>query len=113
MKTIKSLFLATLFIVATSVSATENSISKNTNLDTASEEIALLLKAPLFEVTEDLVAQVTLMVNQENELVVISVDTVNEQLETYVKSRLNYHKISSVLEKGVQYTLPLLVKSES
>ena len=113
MKTIKSLILATLFIVATSVSAAENPNSRKTNLDNASKEIAVLLKAPLFEVKEDMEAKVSLMVNQENELVVLSVDTSNKQLETFVKSRLNYQKITSVLETGVQYTLPLVVKSES
>lgn len=113
MKTIKSFVVAALLIVATSVTAAENPNSKKATIDKASLEIGQLLKAPLFEVKEDMEAKVTLMVNQENELVVMSVNTTNKQLETFVKSRLNYQKITSELDKGVQYTLPLLVKSES
>ena len=113
MKTIKSIFLAVLILVGTTVSASENPSPEKTNLEKASEEIALLLRTPYFNVEEDLTAQVSLMVNEENEIVVMSVRTESNDLEQFVKSRLNYQKLNQSLDAGLVYTLPVKVKSES
>lgn len=60
----------------------------------------------------DLTAQVLFIVNSEAEIVVISVDTMDSDLESFVKSSLNYKKVQleEVIE-GKMYTLPLRFKA--
>ena len=114
MKTIQSLMLSGLLICAMVASAANPPVAKKGALqDAASKEIATLLKSPSFHLEKNVSAWVSLMVNDENELVVLSVKTENESVEHYVKSRLNYQKISTQLEKGKEYKLPLTVLSES
>lgn len=91
MKTIKTLLLV-LAITFTSV------LSANTNPthaepDVLTKEIATLLKNPKFRVAEDLVANVTFILNEDQEIVVLNVDTKSEVLESFIKSRLNYNKL--------------------
>jgi hypothetical protein len=60
----------------------------------------------------DLTAKVIFTVNSEREIVVISVDTMDSDLESFVKSTLNYKKVQleEVIE-GKMYTLPLRFKA--
>ena len=90
MKSIKMLFLV-LAITFTSV------LTANTNPIPAepiglTKEIGTLLKNPKFKVTEDLVANVTFILNKDKEIVVLNVDTESKALEIYIKNRLNYNK---------------------
>jgi hypothetical protein len=113
MKTIKSILVVLLLVCVTSLTAANGPADEKKVIKQASDEIAKMLKSPSFEVTEKLTAQVSLFVNSENELVVLSVDTHNEELENYVKARLNYQKLSYGLEQGKEYKLPLTITSES
>ena len=112
MKTIKSIMLALALLVGTTLFATNPDVNK-VNKDKVSQEIAQLLKGPTFELDEDTAASVILMVNKNNELVVLSVDTENAQIERYIKSRLNYKKLENLLERGKEYKLPVTIISES
>jgi uncharacterized protein YpmB len=113
MKTIKSILVAFVLVCMTSMSAANNPSDNKKAIQQASEEIAEMLKSPSFEVTEKLTTQVSLFVNNENELVVLSVNTDNKELENYVKARLNYQKLSYGLEQGKEYKLPLTINSKS
>lgn len=63
------------------------------------------------ELNEDLTANVRLMLNHNNEIVVLSVDSKNEGLVSYVKTKLNYKKVSvENLEKMKVFILPLKIK---
>lgn len=55
-------------------------------------------------------AMVSFMINNEGEIVVISVDSKNNALESYVKRKLNYKKVSAKIPNMKIYTLPLRVK---
>ncbi len=56
-------------------------------------------------------AVVYFTVNTENEIVVLSVMTNEEVLDTYVKSRLNYIKVKDAnVETGVTYKIPVMIK---
>ena len=60
---------------------------------------------------KELTATVLFTVNSEKEIVVISVETVDSNLESFVKSKLNYQKVE--LEDvilGKMYKLPVRVK---
>lgn len=113
MKTVQSIFVALGLILTTSMTAaTEPAPTTNVN-EQASEEIANLLEAPTFEVKENMTASVSLMVNEDGELVVLCVKTDDEIVEGFVKSRLNYQKLATNLIKGHQYKLPLTITSKS
>jgi hypothetical protein len=76
------------------------------------KKVSNLLKNPSFEVENDLSATVLITVNQENELVVLSVDSDHETFESYIKSRLNYEKLdASFIGKGRTFKVPVRLKS--
>ena len=112
MKTIKSITLALALLIGTASFAT-NPIVDKVKKEQASLEIAQLLKGPLFELEVDTAASVILVVNSENELVVLSVDTEDAQVERFIKNRLNYKKLKNSLERGKEYRLPVIITSET
>ena len=60
----------------------------------------------------DLTAQVRFTLNKQGEIVVMSVDTKNDKLETFVKSRLNYKKVEvDNLEEGKLFTVSVRIAS--
>jgi len=74
------------------------------------EEVQLSLKKPSFKIEKELTANVTLMLNQENEMIVISVDSDDKQLESFIKSRLNYKKIDlSIKKSGNLFKIPVRI----
>ena len=60
----------------------------------------------------DLTAQVRFTLNNEGEIVVLSVDTENKTLEYFVKSKLNYQKadVKNAAE-GQMFTVPIRIVS--
>ncbi|RLD23848.1 MAG: hypothetical protein DRI70_08875 [Bacteroidetes bacterium] len=112
MKTIKSITLALALLIGTASFAT-NPIVDKVKKEQASLEIAQLLKGPLFELEVDTAASVILVVNSENEIVVLSVDTEDAQVESFIKNRLNYKKLINSLERGKEYRLPVIITSET
>lgn len=62
------------------------------------------------EITVDLTAQVRFTLNGEGEIVVLSVATDSENLERFVKSRLNYKKVKiSNVKEGKLFTVPVRI----
>ncbi len=60
----------------------------------------------------DLIAQVRFTLNEEGEIVVLSVDTDHVVLERFVKSRLNYAKVDIANAKeGKLYTIPVRIEA--
>ena len=60
------------------------------------------------EDNQELSAWVRFTVNNDNEIVVLSVRTDNERLERYVKAKLNYHNIAGTgLQSGGTYEVPI------
>ncbi len=106
MKTFKSITLALALLVGTTLTAA-NPIVDKVNKDEASKEIAQLLDDPDFEFENGTAAIVTLMVNSEGEMVILSVSTEDSQIENYIKSRLDHQKLENTLETGKTYELPI------
>ncbi len=79
--------------------------------DSLSSQISLLLSDCDFsEVENDLTAQVRFTLNEAGEIVVLSVATDFEQMERFVKNRLNYKKVDlTKVEEGKIYTVPVRV----
>jgi predicted methyltransferase len=74
-------------------------------------QIGDLLKDNNFVLEDgDLTAEVLFTLNHKKEIVVISVDTENEVLERFVKSRLNYKHVEVATSNGGNmYTVPVRI----
>lgn len=106
----KSIMLAAVVLVGTTLSAA-NPLGDKVKNEEAALEIAQLLENPNFEYEDATAASVTLMVNNQGELEIISVSSENKRVEDYVISRLNHQKLDNSLEKGKRYTLPVVFNS--
>ena len=52
------------------------------------------------------------MLNSDKEIIVLSIATDQEDLEYFIKSRLNYHKVAiSEYEEGKKYTVSIRIAS--
>jgi hypothetical protein len=71
------------------------------------------LQSPSFVIEKDIVASVTLTINKNNEIVVLSVDTDDDTLERFVKSRLNYSELpSNAITKEKTFIVPVRLHME-
>tara|TARA_R110002124_G_scaffold6123_1_gene37330 strand:+ start:75393 stop:75728 length:336 start_codon:yes stop_codon:yes gene_type:complete len=109
MKKLRVMFAAIGLLIGTSVSTAAVSVEKEPT--TTSEEITQFLENPEFIVSEEMIASVAFVVNKENEIVVLSVETENELLEGYIKNRLNYQKLQTNVKQGMPYTVPVRIVS--
>jgi hypothetical protein len=107
MKTIKSFLLVAVIAFSSVLSASTNPIEKAEN-GVISKEVSKLLKNPSFEITKDILASVKLVVNKNNEIVVLSVDSESETVIEYIKSRLNYNKLSVAVDEQT-YIVPVRI----
>lgn len=112
MKSLKSKLLVVAFALCT-VFAYANSEDENANSVVIKEEIGKLLKNPQFLVDEDITASVLFTVNKHNELVVLSVDSNNTNVEGFIKERLNYQELPVNLKNGEKtFRIPVRVTLE-
>ncbi|WGK64246.1 hypothetical protein [Croceiramulus getboli] len=111
MKTIKTVLVALAFI-ATGVLSASTITTKAEKPTTISEKIGQLLEAPNFEVEKEMTAAVTFVVNDQDEIVVLTIDTDDEFVARYIKSRLNYKKLDASANKGEQFTVPVRIVPE-
>lgn len=62
--------------------------------------------------SDELSAVVRFMLNDQKEIVVLSVETEDERLENFVKARLNYEKVADQnLKEGKTYRVPIRVRA--
>jgi len=105
MKNVKVLLVASALFIGTLISAAaEPAPVVKTKF---SHEIAKLLENPNFDM--EVTTSVSFVINSEEEIVVLSVDTNNLVVERFIKSRLNYAKIESDLVYGKEYTVPIRI----
>lgn len=112
MKALKMLVLIVAITFSSAVSANTEPIEE-TKPNTVSKSVGELLKNPEFQLNEDVNAIVNIFINEEDEIVVLSVDTDNEVVEKYIKNRLNYQKLSKeAIGYNKSYKVPVkMVKS--
>ena len=71
------------------------------------------MQNPNFQLNEDVDALVKIFINEDNEIVVLSVDTDNSAVETFIKRRLNYKKLSTSVGYSKSFKVPVkMVKSK-
>ena len=97
MKTTKMLLLV-LAIAFSSVLSASTTPTIDAEPKTMEEEIGNLLKNPKFVIEQDVIALVTITINKDDEIVVLSVDSESQSLKSFIKGRLNYIKVS----KGIK-----------
>jgi len=110
MKKVNVILIALVLLVGTVFSSA--AVPALETKTSTSVEIEKLLENPDFRVDVDVMAYVTFLINKEGEIVVLSVDTENEMVERFIKSRLNYKTLKTSLEKGKEYKLPVRIASK-
>ncbi len=104
-------------IVAAMLLSTGSILANTTNVlepnQGISEQISKMLSDNSFSEEEcNSTAEVRFTLNDEGEIVVLSVATESEHLERFVKNRLNYKKVKiSNVEEGKLYTIPVRIIS--
>ncbi len=63
-----------------------------------------------FSCENDVVAEVVFTLNNRSEIVIVSVNCENDNLDGYIKSKLNYKKVEvTAIEEGKIYRMPLKI----
>ena len=112
MKKISLVFVAAMLLFTGSIFA--NDVKDNDPAKIITKQISKMLdRNNNFTESEiDASAQVRFTVNQEGEIVVLSVDTENSSLESYVKGRLNYKKLEAIsFDEGKLFTVSVRIAS--
>jgi hypothetical protein len=110
MRTFKTILLVAVitFSCALSASATEKTLETS-----ITNEIGKLLNNPKFIIEHDVQAFVRIVFNEDNEIVVMSVDSDSKMINNFIKSRLNYKKLAdNVIDKDQAYIVPIRITSE-
>ena len=101
-------FATVLFVAASAIAA--NPIKSVEPSTTLSAQIQEMLKTHTFEIESDVVANVRFTLNKEGEMVILSVDTDDAVIESFVKGRLNYKKLELQNPKeGKLYVVPVRI----
>jgi hypothetical protein len=111
MRKLSYVFVAAMLLSTGSIFATSTELREPTT--GLSAQISELLAVNSFSEGEcNSTAQVRFTLNDEGEIVVLSVATESKELERFVKTRLNYQKIEiSNVEEGKLYTVPVRITS--
>lgn len=111
MKRISLVLVVSMLLTMGNVFANGPKIDKPEDDNDLSVQIAELLKENTFSDNDvDLLAYVKFTLNEKNEIVVLSVNTADYNLEAFVKSRLNYQIVdSSDYKEGKLYVVPVRV----
>ncbi|MEM9678856.1 MAG: hypothetical protein AAF901_00920 [Bacteroidota bacterium] len=111
MKQLKVLVLVVAVAFSSVLSAsTKPEKAKKAESTNVTQTVGELLKNPSFELKHDAKAMVILTINKDNEFVVLSVDSEDETVENFIKSRLNYKKVAEDVSTGRTKTFKIPVR---
>ncbi|WP_299105346.1 hypothetical protein [uncultured Tenacibaculum sp.] len=100
-------------VVVMLLSASSFAVNENPAKNEIRSKIVELLGKTSFTVSKDVKTSVEFLINKNGEIVILDIDCKNEQVCGYVKSKLNYKKISSeLIIKNKVYRMPLVVKAK-
>ncbi|WP_405606174.1 hypothetical protein [Polaribacter sp. Asnod1-A03] len=113
MKNIKSII--TIFAISLStvfsMNATENDKPESKELRT--EIVSFLGDNISIELEKSSTAEVSFIINNNNEIVIISVDSDIKELNSFIKTKLNYKKLDTKgTKKGEIYKMPLKINAK-
>ena len=106
-----SLLAIATFVVSVATFAKEKTTKSPSSL--RSEIVELIGKKVPMETKESLTVRVYFVINNQNELVVVDVISKNKSVNSYIKEKINYKKISTTAKDRKQeiYILPIKVQS--
>lgn len=109
MKKVK-LIVAVVALMVSSMSFASSKIPTTTKQE-LQQEITTILGKQIQKLGEDIVkAEISFTLNAKSEIVVLSVKSKNDKIESLVKSKLNYQKVNvKAVNEGEVYVLPLKV----
>jgi hypothetical protein len=113
MRTLKMLVLVVAITFSSVLSA---STDPNEKVEPASitETVGELLKNPEFQLNKEVSAMVTVFINENDEMVVLSVDTDSKKVDYYIKGRLNYKKLSKeAIGSKTSFKIPVKIKKSN
>ena len=111
--TITAIALCFATLTASAAETTTTPSNKEANKAFRSKIVSLIgSEAPSYLTQgKDVTAKLALMLNNKNQVIVVSVDSKSGNVEEYVKSKLNYQKIDvKGLKKGEIYRVPLTIR---
>lgn len=111
MKTVINIFLALGIALLSSISAVAATTNPTTSKNNLREQVVSLIgKRIPVKANGTINAQISFMVNDKNEIVIIDVTSENTELSTYIKNKLNYQKVNITKEYQKEiYELPIKV----
>ncbi len=93
MNKLKMLVLVATIAFSSILTASTNPTEKS-EPTSITKTVGELLKNPELQLNKEVNALVSFLINEKDEIVVLSVETDNKAVEDYIKNRLNYKKIS-------------------
>jgi hypothetical protein len=121
MRTLKTLLLAIAITTSSVLSAATDKNPKSTTptkelkaSNPMAKEVMHHLKKPRFTLEEDVLVYVKFALNDENEIVVLSVDSEDWEIDNYIKKRLNYKKIKAESKSGLKkFIIPVRINASN
>lgn len=115
MKNLKSIIAIIAISLATtfSATATEKEKTKSKISNKLRTEIVSMLGTEIqVELKDTTSAEIAFMINNENEVVIVSVDSKVDEFSSFVKTKLNYKKVKvKGTKKGEIYRIPVKLKA--
>ena len=115
MRTFKTLVLAAVIAISCTLSAyaTETTEVEKAEKTAITKEIGKLLSNTHFEINQDIKALVRIVINQDNQMVVLYVDSNDALVKSYIKHRLNYKTLdNNITDKDIAYLVPVRITQE-
>lgn len=122
MKNLKTLIAILAISISSMAPAAANTIT-TPNPDPVSKTAKTILRAEIVQLlgnhkydleAKTLEAQVSVMLNNSNELVVVAVKTDDKTVAKFVKTKLNYKKVDvKGIKKGIVFRVPLKMTQSS
>lgn len=111
MRKFSLVFAAAMLLMTGSIYANNGGNEKNPSNKNLAAQIGALLEKNHFVVDKhDMTADVKFILNDDREIVVLSVDSEDEALVKFVKGRLNYQKVQTADHRaGKTYTVPVRI----
>ena len=106
MKKISLVVVASMLLVSGNLFA--NDPIPNDPTQSLNSQIANILEHNNFALDKDITAKVEFTVNQDQEIVILDVETKHAILKRFLKNRLNHRKIKlEGVEEGAKYVVPV------
>ena len=113
MRTFKTLLVLVALTFSSVVVAGTNPESSRVESSAITNQIATLLESPKFILENEVSANVTITLNKNNEMVVLSVDTESEFVAEFIKTRLNYTELSVAVNSTENtFIVPVRITTE-